>query len=358
MNVPEPRKLKSGNYFIQMRLGGKSYSVTDPNKAECRHKAELIKAEYRAGKQHAKVPTLKAAMKSYIDNKRNILSPSTIRGYVSIMGNRYQDVMGKRIDEINWQAEINKDAADHKPKTVKNAWRFICSVMRENNVTPPNVALPQIVANEHPYLEPEQIKPFIEAVKTEPCCIAALLGLHSLRRSEIVGLTWDNVDLKNGILDIHGAMVYDEKSNLILKDTNKNTSSRRSVPIMIPALSEALEAVPADERVGAVVTVTPNAIRKQINRVCEKNGFPAIGVHGLRHSFASLAFSSDVGMTEREVMEIGGWADSQTVHRIYEHLARKNRLKATNKMAQFFKNANENANDPKTVEKSTDLEGG
>ena len=68
-----------------------------------------------------------------------------------------------------------------------------------------------------------------------------------------------------------------------------------------------------------------------------------IGVHGLRHSFASLAFSSEVGLTEREVMEIGGWADSQTVHRIYEHLARKNRLKASNKMADFFKNADENA---------------
>lgn len=350
MKVPEPRKLKSGNWFIQMRLGGQSFSITDSNKSECIHQAELLKAAYRAGNKPTKAVTLKAAMKSYIDNKRNVLSPSTIRGYVSIMNNRYQDVMGQPLDKINWQAVVNVDAADHKPKTVKNGWRFVCSVMRENGVTPPNVALPQVVKNEHPYLEPEQIKPFIEIIKKEPCCIAALLGLHSLRRSEIVGLTWDNVDLENGLLDIHGSMVYDEKSRLIRKDTNKNVSSRRTVPIMIPALSEALNAVPTDQRVGCVVTVTPNAIRKQINRACRKNGFPEIGVHGLRHSFASLAFSSDVGMSEREVMEIGGWSDSQTVHRIYEHLARKNRLKAANRMSAFFQNANEIANDPKSVE--------
>ena len=214
------------------------------------------------------------------------------------------------------------------------------------------MVLPQIVQDEHPYLEPEQIRPFIEAIHGEPCEIAALLGLHSLRRSEIVALTWDNVDLKNGLIHVHGSAVYNEDNKLIRKATNKNTSSRRTIPIMIPALSEALNAVPAGERVGRVVTVTPNAILKQVNRACRKHGFPEVGVHGLRHSFASLAFSSDVGLSEREVMELGGWADPQTVHKIYEHLAAKNRLKAANKRAQFFKNADENADAAEqTVEK-------
>lgn len=284
-------------------------------------------------------------MANYIENKRNILSPSTIRGYKSIKENRYQGIVLKRVDEIDWQKAINEDAADHKPKTVKNGWRFVCSVLRENGITPPSVALPQIVQEEHPYLEPEQIPAFLKAIKGEPCEIACLLGLHSLRRSEIVALTWDNVDLKHGLIDVHGAIVYDDKNKLIRKDANKNVSSRRTIPIMIPALSEALKAVPRDKRVGRVVTVTPNAILKQVNRVCERNGFPKIGVHGLRHSFASLAFSADVGLTEREVMEIGGWSDPQTVHKIYEHLAKKNRLKAANKMAKFYKNANKNANE-------------
>ena len=355
MYVPEPKKLPSGSYFIQLRLGGESVSVTAPTKQECRIAAEQIKSDHRAGKRTTKkkdLPTLEEAMKKYIENKRNILSPSTIRGYTGIKDNRYKDVIKQKIDSIDYQAMVNKDAADHKAKTVKNGWRFVCSVLREAGVTPPTVALPQIVQEEHPYLEPEQIKPFVEAIKGEPCRVAALLGLHSLRRSEIVALTWDNVDLKKGLIYIRGSAVYNEENKLIRKDTNKNTSSRRTIPIMIPSLSEALEAVPTDERTGRVVTVTPNAILKQVNRACRKHGFPEIGVHGLRHSFASLAFSSDVGLSEREVMELGGWSDPQTVHKIYEHLARKNRLKAANKMAKFFQNANESANDDSdTIEK-------
>lgn len=345
MKLPEPRKLKSGSWFIQLRLGGRSVPVTASSRSECLHTAEQLKAEYRAGKRPIRYPALGDAMTAYIDNKRNVLSPSTIRGYMSIANNRYQAALRTPINRISFQTLINEDARDHAPKTVKNGWRFLSSVLRENGIKPPAVVLPQIVQQEHPYLEPEQIPAFVEAIRSEPCEVAALLGLHSLRRSEIVALTWENIDLEKGTIDIHGASVYNERNELVRKETNKNTTSRRTVPIMIPALLEALEAIPPEDRSGPVVTVTPNAILKQVNRACRKNGFPEIGVHGLRHSFASLAFSSEVGMTEREVMEIGGWSDSQTVHRIYEHLARKNRLKATNRMAAFFQNANKNANE-------------
>ena len=350
MKVPEPRKLASGKWFIQLRLGGKSIPVTASTKKECTRSAELIKAEYRTGKKDTPppakiVPTLRDAMTAYIDNKRNILSPSTLRGYNSILNTRYQDVIDKAIDKIDWQAMVNADAEKRKGKTVKNGWRFTCSVLREAGFTPPKVALPQIVQDEHPYLEPSQIKPFVTAIKDDPCRIPALLGLHSLRRSEMLALTWDDIDLKDGLIFVRGSAVFDSDNHLVQKTTNKNTSSRRVIPIMIPDLLDALKSVDASQRTGPVVTVNPNTIYAQVNRICRKNGFPEIGVHGLRHSFASLAFSSDVGMTEREVMEIGGWADSQTVHKIYEHLAKRNRLKATNRMAEFFKNANENANE-------------
>lgn len=321
--------------------------VTAPSKQECKHRAELIKAEHRAGKRAVTrtPPTLRDAMTHYIDNKRNVLSPSTVRGYTDIRENHFQEVMQTRIDKIDWQAAVNKDAARYKPKTVKNGWRFVCSVLRENGILPPTVALPQLVQQEREYLEPDQIRPFLAAIHGAPCETAALLGLHSLRRSEILALSWDNVDLAAGLLHVRGAAVFDEDNNLVQKVTTKNASSRRTVPIMIPALSDILAATPEVDRTGPVVTLAPNTICRQINSICKENSLPEIGIHGLRHSFASLAFSADVGMTEREVMEIGGWADSQTVHKIYEHLARKNRLKAENKMKQFYKNANENAND-------------
>ena len=54
MKVPEPRKLKSGTWFVQLRLDGQSISVTAPTKTECRTKAELIKAKYRNGQKDLK----------------------------------------------------------------------------------------------------------------------------------------------------------------------------------------------------------------------------------------------------------------------------------------------------------------
>jgi hypothetical protein len=51
MKVPEPRKLKSGTWFIQMRLGGESVPVSAATRTECIRQAEKIKADYRNGKK-------------------------------------------------------------------------------------------------------------------------------------------------------------------------------------------------------------------------------------------------------------------------------------------------------------------
>lgn len=110
---------------------------------------------------------------------------------------------------------------------------------------------------------------------------------------------------------------------------------------MIPELLAALEAV--EDKSGPVVRCNPNTIYHQINRVCARNGLPQVGTHGLRHSFASLGYH--LGVPELEMMQLGGWADNQTMIRIYTHIANADRVKAENAMAGFFaKNANENAN--------------
>ena len=51
MKLPEPRRLASGNYFIQLRLGGESISITESSRAACIREARAIKAEYLAGKR-------------------------------------------------------------------------------------------------------------------------------------------------------------------------------------------------------------------------------------------------------------------------------------------------------------------
>ena len=181
-------------------------------------------------------------------------------------------------------------------------------------------------------MQPEQIHIFINAIEGQPCEIPALLGLHSLRRSEIMGLKWENVDLKNGLIHIRGSSVYDSENKLVNKPDNKNASSRRTVPIMIPRLKSLLTAA---TRTGEfVVTCNPNTIWSQVNRICAENSLPLIGTHGLRHSFCSLAYH--LGVSEKVAMQIGGWADYQTMRKIYTHVAESDVSKSVSAITSFF----------------------
>ena len=72
MKVPTPRKLKSGTWFIQLRLGGESVPVSARTKTECVQQAQLIKAEYKAGKRLEKrsESTFSQNIDDYIEKNR------------------------------------------------------------------------------------------------------------------------------------------------------------------------------------------------------------------------------------------------------------------------------------------------
>lgn len=347
MKIPEPRKMSSGTYFIQLRLNGVSVPVTAATKAECINKATLIKAEWKNGKREiekkAETPKISVILDNYISSRKKVLSPSTIRGYNTIRNNRFQTIMEKTVPEISdWQKVINQEySSDVSAKTMKNAWALVAAALEHAGYRVPTVKLPQIMPATRPWLNADQIRIFVEAVKGKDCEIPALLALHSLRRSEIMAITWEKIDLEKGIISVEGSAVFDEDNKLSYKETNKSKNSRRKVPLMIPELTAALKAVPDEKRTGYVVKCNPNTIWAQINRICEANDLPKVGVHGLRHSFASLAHH--VGLPEEEAMLIGGWEDAQTMHKIYTHIADADKLRAQNLMAAFYRK-NENAN--------------
>lgn len=357
MKVPKARKLPSGSWFIQLRIGGESVPVTANTEKECIRQAEYIKAQHKAGKRIQEptkgkmLPTLGEAIDAYIENRNSVLSPSTIRGYKVIRKNRFAALMDKSLSDIPddlWQKACNAEAKICSAKTLKNAWGFIASVVADaTGKQPPKVKLPQVVINERPFLEPEQIKPFIKAVHGTTSEIPALLALSSLRQSEIMALRWENIDFDKRIIKVRGAAVPDEFNKMVQKKTNKNATSTRNVPIMIDELYDALskEKQPS----GLVVDCARSTIWKRINKICETNNLPIVSIHGLRHSFVSLAYHLNV--PEKIVMEIGGWSDYQTMRKIYTHIAKSDVAKYTDMFAGFFsdtpkeaQNANKNAN--------------
>lgn len=334
-----------------MRLGGESVPVTAATEKLCAREAAAIKAEYLAGKRAPKPEepslTLTAAIDAYIESKSNTLSPSTIRGYRTIQRNSFKTTMPRRLDTIDpaeWQGIVNAEAAHTSPKSLRNAFFLVKTVARHTcGVELPTVTMPGLIPAKKEFLTPEQIRVFVKAVKDTTYAVPALLALSSLRSSEIAALKWENIPKDPQFIQVSGAVVRDEHDQPVYKAQNKNAASSRKVPVLIPELTEAIRRDRKPE--GPVLAITPNRFRDGVNAVCARNGLPKVGVHGLRHSFASLAYH--LQMPEKIAMEIGGWADSGTMHRIYTHIARSDIQRYQKAIGDFYKeeNANKNAND-------------
>lgn len=311
MKIPKARRLPSGSWFCRVRVGHRDVSITRQTEKEAVAEAMAVKAGIKLAKQQETAKrnckTVGEAIDEYIDARENILSPSTIHGYRTIRRTRFAGVMKNEICDISpaqWQKIVNAEARRCSPKTLKNAWGLLSSVISEATERNISVRLPQVIEKDGAFLSPNQISIFVEAIKGKTFEIPALLALTSLRRSEILALHWEDFNLERGIIQIRGAAVIGEGNHLIQKAENKNRSSRRTIPI-IPPLKEALMRQP--QKSGLVVTTSPTTLYSQINSLCRTLELPEVGVHGLRRSFASLAYH--LGLSEETTMRIGGWSN-------------------------------------------------
>jgi integrase len=345
MKVPEPKKLPSGNWNIYLRLGGQNISITETTAKKCIQQATLLKAEYKAGArlERRRDKTLTEEIDAYIAARSNTLSPVTIRGYRIIQHNRFKSAQGRvpsTIKPREWQSIVNAEAALCKPKTLKNAWGFIRSVVYEaTGKYPQAVKLPAQEPKQYKFLAPDQIKVFVKAIAHTKYSVPALLALSSLRVSEIAALRWENIPPKPEGIQVMGAVVPDENNALVSKKTNKNATSTRVVPIVIPELAEALER--ERQKYGPVMTISQNSLRYGIAKICRDNKLPELTIHDLRRSYASLAYHLRV--PEMIAAKIGGWADLTTMHKVYTQIADADMTKAGADMKAFYQNADDNA---------------
>lgn len=334
IKVPTPKKLPSGSWNIVLRAEGQS--VTEPTEALCLARARAIRAGFLEQKKEAAARglTLREAIDAYLSEYGKQMSPSTIRGYEAIKKKRFPGKIDEPLkDTAGWQAEIDEARKTYAPKTIHGAWGLVKTVMRENEVPVPKVKLPQLKKRSLPWLSHSQVLVFVDAIRGKPFETAALFALHSLRLSEIYAITWDDIDLDAQRITVSGARVRDKNNKWVLKEDNKNSGSFRTIRIMIPSLLDRLLELKASG--DPPVSGSQGAFTENINRVCKNAGLPKCGAHGLRRSFASLAYH--LGMTERETMEIGGWEDPSVMHDIYIQIAHEDRLNAENKMGEFYR---------------------
>lgn len=328
VRVPVPTK-RGNKYVAQVTVGGERVFVSGDNEDEYYAKARAAKSGLIEMKKAAPKLTLGTAIDNYIKDNDAVLSPSTINAYKSYRKTRFKGYMSADVEQINYQRMVNDECKKVSPKTAHNAFRLVTASLKHASIPIPEVNLPQKHKTERPWLDYEQIELFCKVLYGKPYELGALLALNGLRRSELLHLTADDVDTEQGLIFVRGASVVGSNNKLVDKYTNKTHSSTRTVHIVIPRLNELLNG-----KTGRLVTTNPTTLYALVNKLCVKNKLPEVGVHGLRHSFASLAYH--LKWSEATTMREGGWSNADTVHRVYTHLASQDANADIKRMQDFY----------------------
>ena len=319
VSIPIPKQLPSGHWRVQLRKEG--ISVTRNTYKRCYDEALAIRRQWIADeaeglhKEPEPITTLGEIIDRYIDARRATRMPMTITGYESIRNNRFQAHMDDDVRQLDSQ-EVVDDEIDLGlgAKTIHNAWGLCSSALKYAKIPYDEPALPRVGKAKRNWLTYKQIMTFLDAIRGQRCELGALLALHSLRRSEIFGLRPCDYDSENQMLLIRGAY-HITASGWIRTDLNKTDKSCRDIPIIIPRLKELLDCINADEEF--IIGNSFTHLYDAVNAVCVSADLPEVGLHGLRHSFASLAYH--LGWKKLSTMEIGGWSNSKVLDEIYTH---------------------------------------
>ena len=125
-------KLPSGSYRIRKMYKGQMYTVVFDYKPTQKEAVQAMAAELDKIQERRRNMTFEAAAREYIESKRNVLSPSTIRGYDSIIKCISPSFLDKNIHDLtalDIQTEINKLSKNRSPKTIRNHHGFISAVL-------------------------------------------------------------------------------------------------------------------------------------------------------------------------------------------------------------------------------------
>ena len=326
--VPVPRRQKNGTWWAEIMDKGVRYTIKGETEAEYYARAEAFKAGLIEAKNRGKgKQTLARILKDYIDSVEDILSPATIRGYRIVERNRFQSYMDKPVDTIDFQRMLADEARKKlSPKSIVNAWGLVTAALKAAGIDRPEVKRPQLPGSDEDFLDFKEIKKFVAAAEGDSAEAAVLLALHGLRTSEFMDL--DVKQITKDKIKITGATVPNADNKYVHKETNKNDTSRREVPILIPRL---LEILPES---GKAVTIHPSSVRRGIQRICSKAGVTQVSAHDLRRSFASLAFH--LKWDAETTRQLGGWKNLDVVNKIYRKLADADKQRDVKKMQKFY----------------------
>jgi integrase len=196
-------------------------------------------------------------------------------------------------------------------------------------------------------MTPAQARKLLIKLKTHRNeALYALMLSTGLRRGEALGLEWDDVDIKSGVILIRRQLKR-EDGRLVTSDT-KTSKSRRAVNLPGPMIAtmnahkarqaaDHLKIGEAWQDTGFVFTTTigtpidPRNVYREFQKICEDAKLGKWHPHELRHSAASLMLAQ--GVKVQVVSDVLGHSSIRMTADVYGHILAPDRQGAANAMS-------------------------
>ena len=174
------------------------------------------------------------------------------------------------------------------------------------------------------------------------------LGLYAgLRREEILGLQWGDID--NSKLTVSRAITFPDCNQADPDQSLKSKAAHRTVPV-IPQLSAILDSaerislyiVPAADG-GMISFMSYRRMWESVTRL-----IPGVHAHMLRHSYATSLYRAGVDLKTAQYLL--GHSDIRMTAEVYTHIAEQDVAKSTSRISEYFGKRDKNEESKKISE--------
>ena len=263
-------------------------------------------------------------LEQWLSLRSGQLRPRTIERYSELIRKHaapIADIKLRKLNSSHIQMLLADICASGHERTAEQLFVLLRTAMkaavqqRRVKVDPmQGVVRPSHKPQPHAIWTLEEQRAVLRALEHDKRKLEILLGLMcGLRRGEICGLMWADVDLAEGL--IHVKRQRQRLSNGKLVDAPpKSDAGRRDIPIPEPLR----RTIVARAAIGGYVTdLSPEGLSGALRRAEKRAGVAHIGIHGLRHTMATNAVR--VGVSLRIVQQLLGHSSFNLTARVYTH---------------------------------------
>lgn len=302
-------KLGPSHYRVRVMDEGKIYSKYYHYKPTVKEAQKDINTMIENDKMGI-TDKLSICLDVYLNSKKNILSPATIRTYKRHIRSIPNELLNTKLNQINsitLQKLVNSYASSHEPKSTKAFFGFVSSVVKYYSDIKIKVTLPPPIKKEIYIPTKNDVLLILDESKNTRYYIPLLLACYGMRFGEINALTLD--DVSDGKIRINKTLVYDENYNPVIKQPKTYESTRTiNIPTFITDLIKEKQVVYN----GSNVSINRFLYKTQI-----KLSIPRFSIHKLRHFFASELHNRNI--PSKYIQAMGGWATDNILKSIYTH---------------------------------------